>query len=120
MENVKKFYDALANDKAMQERAKALAEKYKDGKPDDAAANADIAAFAKAEGYDFSIAELEEYAKQAKPLDDDQLDDVAGGKAGCGCVSWGGGGGKDETGTFMCGCAGMAEQKVTEASERVI
>ena len=66
MENVKKFYDALSKDSAMQERAKAL-----DGKD-----KAAIVAFAKAEGYDFSLDDLEAYAK---PLADDVMETAAGG-----------------------------------------
>ena len=112
MENVKKFYDALSNDKAMQERAIAL--NKPDEKPDEAAAKAAIVAFAQAEGHAFSLAELEAYAKQAKPLADEALDAAAGGDAGCGCFVAGGGGGTDENGnTFACACvaAGMGDSK---------
>ena len=76
MENVKKFYDALSNDKAMQERAIAL---NKEGeKLDGAAMKAASIAFAKAEGYDFTLAELEAYAHAARPLTDESLDAAAG------------------------------------------
>ena len=105
MENVKKFYDALANDKAMQERASAL---NKEGeKPDKAAARTAIVAFAKAEGYSFTEADLDAYAKQAKPLTDENLDAAAGGSAGCGCAGVGGGGGTDKNGSTV-GCACVA------------
>ena len=66
MENVKKFYDAISKDKAMQERAKALDKKDK----------ATLVAFAKAEGYDFSLDDLESYAK---PLADNVMEAAAGG-----------------------------------------
>ena len=74
MENIKKFYDALSNDKAMQERAAALNKKGE--KSDKAAAKAAIVAFAKAEGYDFNLDDLESYAA---PLADDLMEAVAGG-----------------------------------------
>ena len=103
MENVKKFYDALSNDKAMQDRATAL---NKPGEqPDEAAAKATVVAFAKAEGYDFTVADLDVYAKQAKPLADEAMDAAAGGEAACACVGCGGGGGTDEYGeAFGCAC----------------
>ena len=85
MENIKKFYDALSNDKALQERANAL---FKgDEKPDETTPpfghpskegnnKAAVVAFANAEGYDFSLAELEACAQ---PLADDVMSAVAGG-----------------------------------------
>ena len=104
MDNVKKFYEALANDKAMQERASALNKENE--KPDDAAASAAIVTFAQAEGFSFTEADLNAYTKQAKPLADDSLDAVAGGTAGCGCALGGGGGGTDSNGdTVGCACA---------------
>jgi len=103
MENIKKFYDALSNDKAMQDRAVAL---NKPGeKLDEATAKATIIAFAKAEGYTFTEAELEAYAKQAKPMADESLDTAAGGTGGCACVGVGGGGGTDKDGdSLICAC----------------
>ena len=118
MENIKKFYDALSNDKAMQERAMALVKKgdktekttppfghpSKEGN-NEAAAKAAIVAFAKAEGFNFTEAELEAFAEQTKPLADEALETAVGGNAGCGCVMAGGGGGTDENGyTFACAC----------------
>ena len=114
MENVKKFYDALSNDKAMQDRAIALNKEGETTPPfghpskegnNEAAVKAAIVAFAQAEGYTFTEAELDAYAKQAKPLADESLDAAAGGDAGCGCVGAGGGGGTDKDGnTFVCAC----------------
>ena len=112
MENIKKFYDALSNDKAMQDRAAALNKQGE--KPDESAAKVAIVAFAKAEGYSFTEADLDAYGKQAKPLADEALDAAAGGDAGCGCVVAGGGGGTDSNGnTFACACvaAGMGDSK---------
>jgi len=103
MENVKKFYDALAHDKAMQEKASVL---NKEGeKPDEAAARASIVAFAKAEGYDFSVADLEAYVHTAKPLTDETLDAAAGGAFNCSnCFCIAGGGGKDPVTGHTCAC----------------
>ena len=116
MENVKKFYDAISNDKAMQDRAAAL--NKPDEQPDEAAAKAAIVAFAKAEGFSFTEADLEAYAAQAKPLADEAMDTAAGGTAGCGCAGVGGGGGTDEFGEpFVCSCiltgCGMGKYKGT-------
>ena len=98
MENIKKFYDALSNDKALQERANALVKR--DDKPDETTPpfghpskegkdKAAVVAFANAEGYDFSLAELEACAQ---PLADDVMDAVAGGifvrKPGDGVVKY--------------------------------
>jgi len=103
MENVKKFYDALSNDKELQERASAL---NKEGeKPDEAAVKAAIIAFAKAEGYDFSAADLDTYAHTARPLTDESLDAAAGGvysSSNCFCAV--GGGGHDDESGHTCGC----------------
>jgi predicted ribosomally synthesized peptide with nif11-like leader len=109
MENVKKFYDALASDEAMKKRAEDINEKQAAAMPDEDVVKAEIIAFAKAEGYAFTAEELEAYANQAKPLDDDDLEAVAGGHGrrpnikhkdgsncwfpeGCNCTAVGGGG----------------------------
>ena len=94
MGDVKKFYDALASDEALRERADALGEKYGEENPGKAAIAADLVSFAKAEGYSFNEKELAEYASQPYPIDDDELDAVAGGAkdtATCACVLGGGG-----------------------------
>ncbi|MEL7622574.1 MAG: Nif11-like leader peptide family RiPP precursor [Clostridiales bacterium] len=105
MENIKKFYEALAQDKAMQERAKVL----NDTKPgEEAEAFAAIVAFAAQEGYSFTTAELAEYNKaQSKELSDDELEAVAGG-ATCVCVFVGSGGNG-----LMCACVvgGVGDNK---------
>ena len=110
MENVKKFYDALSSDEAMRERAAALNEKYGETKPGKAVLAADLISFAKAEGYDFSEKELAEYADQPHPIDDDELDAVAGGvkdTTTCACIL--GGGGTISGVTCACVVAGAGE-----------
>ena len=95
MGDVKKFYDALASDEALRERADALGEKYGEENPGKAAIAADLVSFAKAEGYSFSEKELADYSNQPYPLNDGELDAVSGGAnndtAGCFCVLGGGG-----------------------------
>ena len=122
MEKAKQFYEALAYDAGMKERAAKLAETGGE-QPDKAAATAAILAFAKAEGYDFTAEELAAYAETLpKPqagteLTDDELNAVAGGAEGyltrcwdelCFCVV-GGGGTHDsfygcKTGKITCAC----------------
>ena len=115
MENVKKFYDALSKDKAMQDRAMALVKKddklemttppfghpSKEGN-DEAAVKAAVIAFAKAEGFSFTEAELDAFAKQATPLADESMDAAAGG-GGCACVTYGAGGDGDGE-QDICAC----------------
>ncbi|MCL2084300.1 MAG: Nif11 family protein [Oscillospiraceae bacterium] len=94
MGDIKKFYDALASDEALRERAAAMSEKYGEEKPGKAAVAADLIAFAKAEGYIFSEKELADYSNQPYPLSDDELDAVSGGAkdtVGCACAVGGGG-----------------------------
>jgi len=99
MDNVKKFYEALAKDEAMQKRAKALNEH----KPADEAAVRDtLIAFAAKEGYAFTADEAQAYiAESAKgELNDEQLEAVAGGKmVTCACALGGG--------SVNCGCVAM-------------
>ena len=89
MENVKKFYDALASSDALKEKAAKLNEKYIGAeKADEEAATAAIIAFAASEGYNFTAEELADYTKTAgKPapqeLSQDELDAVAGGSDAC-------------------------------------
>ena len=86
MEKVKQFYEALADDAGMKERAAKLSEAGGE-QPDKAAATAAILAFAKAEGYDFTAEELAAYAEAlpkpqgATELTDDEMNAVAGGGA---------------------------------------
>jgi len=110
MESIKKFYEALSKDEAMRKRLSGLNEKYKETKPDNDAAVADIVAFAKAEGFEFTSDDLKAYSKtEGKKLSEEELEAVAGGGCkdtphGCYCVVGGGGtiGGK----TCACVIAG--------------
>jgi len=103
MENVKKFYNALASDQALQEKAWALEAKI-DRPLDEATAKAKIIAFANAEGYDFSAADFDAYARVAKPLGDETLDAVAGGAFSSSCICVVGGGGSDPVTGHTCAC----------------
>ncbi len=80
MEQIKAFYEALAKDQAMQERAKEL----KGGSQEENAAA--IVAFAAKEGYAFSAEELTAYIEGEQKnregaLSDSDLEGVAGGAA---------------------------------------
>ena len=105
MENVKKFYNALANDKGMQDRAAALNEKYKGEVPCETTVKAELLSFAKAEGYEFTADEVDAYSKQAKPVSDETTELAAGGlynKNSCFCAV--GGGGTDPDTGQKCAC----------------
>jgi hypothetical protein len=121
MENVKKFYEALSKDEAMKSRAEALNTKYKGAIPDESAVTAEIATFAKSEGYDFSIEELIAYNRgSAKEIPDDALLAVAGGAyQPYRCVCAIGGGGMGSEGGPFCSCVinGMGEDWVWECKE---
>ena len=120
MENVKKFYDALANDEAMRKRAEALNEML-GSQPGEDEIRAEMLAFAKAEGYIFTTEELDAYAKQAKPVSDDELETVAGGEYNpnnCFCVF--GGGGKDPVTGNTCACVIGGVGKFDEKGNHLI
>ncbi|MCL2249250.1 MAG: Nif11-like leader peptide family natural product precursor [Oscillospiraceae bacterium] len=124
MTNVQKFYEALAKDKTLQEKAQKLNEKYGDEKLPECEVLAESVRFAESEGYSFTIAELEEYMKAKKSemggeVDESELEAVAGGfvhqpkdiSGGCVCYWAGGGGGRhnnDEI-AWGCGCAGYGQ-----------
>lgn len=117
MENAKKFYEALAKDEGMRKRADALNEKYAGKQPGEAEAAADIVAFAKAEGFDFTAEDLKAYVEQQSgPIADDELDAVVGGaykSDSCLCIL--GGGGKDQETGNVCACiaAGAGKHDLT-------
>lgn len=78
MKNIKEFYEALANDKEMQERAKAMNSE----KPEnEEAALAAVVEFAEKEGYDFTADQLKTYVEEqkTKELTDEELEQAAGG-----------------------------------------
>lgn len=113
MENVKKFFEALANDKALMEKAMALNEKYKEQESDAAAmekfAAEELIPLAAAAGFPFTVEELKVYKEQSsapQKLSDDELDAVAGGDGSfCACVVAGGGGGEERQDGDIVGCA---------------
>ena len=105
MENVRKFYEALARDVAMQERAKVLNEQHGGMKVPEVTIREDIIAFARAEGYKITARELGEYRSWAHPLTYEELGTVAGGGGGCACFYSGSGSGTDRAGdAFVCEC----------------
>ena len=108
MDTVKRFFDAVANDEGLRERASALSGKHK---PDEAAIKAELLSFAKSEGYDFTESELDAFTdRQRRELNDDELDAVAGGDRRCACYVGGGGGGTSEAGnTFVCVCVAYGQ-----------
>lgn len=116
MQKVKEFYEALAKDKEMQERAQAM-----DGeKPEnEEEALAAVVEFAKEEGYDFTAEELGEYmeSRKVEQLTDEELEQVAAGIVvdGWGCFCLMGGGGKFPKGSCVCvvGGSGRDDGRVT-------
>lgn len=79
-ESIRKFYDALSKDKTMKSRAETMYTKHRDTKQGENEVAAVIVAFAKSEGFEFTMAELAEYTKaQSKELRDEELETVAGG-----------------------------------------
>jgi predicted ribosomally synthesized peptide with nif11-like leader len=91
MEDVKKFYAALAQDANIQERAKML---NSDKPGDEASTAAAIVAFAAKEGYSFTVDDVKAYLTEnaTTELTDDDLKAVAGGgDSPCFCVVGGGG-----------------------------
>jgi len=115
MENVKKFYDALASNETLKEKAAKLNEKYTETeKADEEAVTADIIAFAVSEGYSFTAQELAAYTKTAEnpapqELSQDELNAVAGGSDTCRkcfgtCFCIFGGGGTHQNPHWVCAC----------------
>jgi hypothetical protein len=97
-ENVKKFYEELAKDKVLQAKSRAIGKKYEGQKLDEKQTELiyqkELMPLAREAGYDFTLAELKEYAGQSKKpamreVSEEELACVAGG--GCGCVIGGGG-----------------------------
>jgi len=98
-ENVKLFYDALTKDKGLQEKAKAIGQKYAGQRPDKAQTELiyqkELVPLAREAGFDFTAAEIKEYAEETKQtaireLSEEELTAVAGGSP-CACVLIGGG-----------------------------
>ena len=110
MEIIKKFYEALSTDEAMRERAKTLSEKPTS---DEAEAMERIIAFAKTEGYSFTVEDLRAFftSSRAKELSDEELENVAGGacKDTATCACFVGGGGTLSGVTCSCFLGGYGE-----------
>ena len=111
MQKVKEFYEALAKDREMQERAQTM-DSEKAVSEDDALAA--VLQFAGKEGYDFTAEELKEYTEgqKAVQLTDEELEQVAAGEIdpyGYGCFCLAGGGGKFPDGTCVCVIGGCGK-----------
>ena len=106
MESVGKFYEALSRDEAMRSRLSALDGKYQGAQPEAATIAAEIVAFAKAEGFAFTVDDLSAYAEtEGKELSDEQLEGIVGGLYDRNtCVCMVGGGGKDPETGHTCAC----------------
>jgi predicted ribosomally synthesized peptide with nif11-like leader len=100
-ENVKLFYEALPENRSLQEKFKKANEKYAGQKIDKEAINLilqnELLPIAKEAGFDFTLDEFKEYAQEnnqsaAGRLSDDELAAVAGGTGAC-VVGGGGEGG---------------------------
>ena len=99
VENVKKFYEALVQDKMIQQRFNELNQKYQgvtvDATKADAILEQDLLPLAKELGYEFTLAEIKAYGEEMKQahmpqeLSDAELQAVAGGGASLICVALG-------------------------------
>ena len=121
MENVKKFFDALANDKGLQEKAMKVNAKYKDDQLSDDKAKAELISFAKAEGYEFTMADYDAYSKKAQPVSDEIAETAAGGaykQKDCFCVV--GGGGKDKDTGRVCACVVSGLGPLDDEHQRLV
>lgn len=81
MNQIETFYKALAEDKAMQERAEAYNNRVKEKQPTEEESLKLIAEFANTEGYVFATEELKEYIEKQKAteLTDEELEQVSAG-----------------------------------------
>lgn len=111
MQKVKEFYEALAKDREMQERAQVMGDE-KPASEDDALAA--VLEFAGKEGYNFTAEALKEYleSQKAVQLTDEELEQVAAGGIspdGYGCFCLVGGGGKNVNGSCVCVIGGCGK-----------
>lgn len=111
-ENVKRFYESLSRDSALQETFRAAGKRYAGKQPTEAEIDilceTEVIPAARAAGYEFTLAELKAYGLEAGKartgeLTDDELACVAGG-ATCGCVMIGGGTGEGAWTCMFVGC----------------
>jgi len=106
-ENVKLFYEAMAKDKSLQEKAKTISKKYEGQKSDDMQTDEiyqrDLIPLAKEAGYEFTLDELKEYSMEAnKPTMREVSEEELAGVAGGNCVCFLGGGGTLFGNTCAC------------------
>lgn len=110
MENVKKFYEALANDETLRGKFETLNEKYKDIKelsPEtvDRIIVECIVPMAKEAGFNFTADEYKAYGNAPREMNEDELESVAGGAYDFwDCVCFMGGGGLDYKTGKNCIC----------------
>ena len=93
VENVGKFYEAVSQDKAMQQKFIDLSRKYKSDTVDEARVDSiveqDVVPLAKQMGYEFTLDDLRAYGEQARQLhqgaelSEEEMKAVAGGIFGC-------------------------------------
>ncbi len=107
-ENVKLFYTELAKNEALKTKFKVINGSFDQNSTEeqlDGILDSKIIPIAKEAGYEFTLSELKEYAREitSSPLSDDELEAVAGG-VDCGCVI--GGYASGEGGKCVCGLAG--------------
>ena len=93
VENVRKFYEAVSQDKGMQQKFIDLSRKYKSDTVDEARVDSivelDIVPFAKKLGYDFTVDDLKAFGAEMEKsnmncaLSEEEMQAVAGGIFGC-------------------------------------
>ena len=93
VENVRKFYDALSQDKEMQQKFIELSRKYKSETVNEAKVDSiveqDIMPLAKEMGYDFALDDLKAFGAEKEKanmncaLSEEEMQAVAGGIFGC-------------------------------------
>lgn len=86
-ENVKKFYEALKNDKAMAEELKKQFAAANQETEDGAAAM--VVKLAAGKGYQFTTEELKALDAETKTLSQDELDKINAAGVGIGPTCWG-------------------------------
>jgi len=105
-ENVKRFYEALAKDRELQEKFNVSGQHYKVQNLSEAEMDSlyekEVLPAAKKAGFDFTLADLKAFAADNRPsglkeLSEEELAAVAG---GCGCAFLGGGADGDKA----CSC----------------
>lgn len=113
-ENVKLFYEALSKDAALQEKSKAIAKKHEGQKLEQAQLDRiyqqELIPLAKGAGYDFTLDELKEYAREIgkigpREVSEEELAAVAGGADYCACAFYGQGYG----GSCQCAIGGYGD-----------